>query len=92
MSFDLDKIAHLSRIALSPEDRLALGPKLDTIVTMIDQLQAVNTDGIEAMVNPMVGPQRMRPDQVTEHDSHSQYQAVAPQVAAGLYLVPKVID
>jgi aspartyl-tRNA(Asn)/glutamyl-tRNA(Gln) amidotransferase subunit C len=92
MSFDIDKIAHLSRIALSEEDRAALGPKLVTIVNMIDQLQSVNTDHVEAMTNPFLENQRLRPDAVLEHDCHEKYQAVAPKVAAGLYLVPKVID
>ena len=36
--------------------------------------------------------QRLRPDQVTEEDNHERYQANAPLTAAGLYLVPKVIE
>jgi aspartyl-tRNA(Asn)/glutamyl-tRNA(Gln) amidotransferase subunit C len=36
--------------------------------------------------------QRLRPDVVTEVDSHEKYQKNAPQVEAGLYLVPKVIE
>jgi aspartyl-tRNA(Asn)/glutamyl-tRNA(Gln) amidotransferase subunit C len=45
------------------------------------------------MSHPLPGlSQRLRPDVVTEQDRHEQYQANAPQVAAGLYLVPKVIE
>lgn len=92
MSFDIDKIAHLSRIALTEEDRQALGPKLSNIVEFIDQLHTVDTQGIEAMHNPLMFHQRCRMDCVTETDTRDKYQTIAPQVAAGLYLVPKVID
>lgn len=92
MSFNIDKIAHLSRIALNEEDRQALGPKLTNIVAMIDQLQTVDTHGIEAMTNPLDIHQRLRNDCVSEKDARAKYQAVAPFTAAGLYLVPKVID
>lgn len=92
MSFDIDKIAHLSRIALTEEDREALGPKLANIVAFIDQLQTADTQGIDAMHNPLDFHQRCRLDCVTETDARSKYQAIAPQVTAGLYLVPKVID
>lgn len=92
MSFDIDKIAHLSRIALTEDDRQALGPKLTNIVAFIDQLHTADTQGIEAMHNPLDFHQRLRTDDVTACDAHQKYQAIAPQVASGLYLVPKVID
>ena len=92
MAFNLDKIAHLSRIALNDEDRLALTPKLANIVTLIEQLQSVQTDNIEAMINPVIERQRLRLDEVTAFDNREKYQAIAPLVAAGLYIVPKVID
>ena len=45
------------------------------------------------MAHPLPGlSQRLRPDVVTETDQHERYQRNAPQVAAGLYLVPKVIE
>lgn len=92
MSFDIDKLAHLSRIALDDEDHEAMTSKLTNIVAMIDQLQSVHTEQIEPMVNPLWVAQRYREDQVSETDHHQKYQTVAPKVAAGLYLVPKVIE
>jgi aspartyl-tRNA(Asn)/glutamyl-tRNA(Gln) amidotransferase subunit C len=45
------------------------------------------------MAHPLPGlSQRLRPDVVTETDRHEEYQQNAAQVAAGLYLVPKVIE
>lgn len=92
MSFNIDKIAHLSRIALTDADRAALEPKLADIVLMIEQLQSVNTDSIEPMINPLTNWQPLRADLVTTTNLREKYQAIAPLVAAGLYLVPKVID
>jgi aspartyl-tRNA(Asn)/glutamyl-tRNA(Gln) amidotransferase subunit C len=44
------------------------------------------------MAHPLDQVQRLRPDVVTERDQREQFQAIAPQVEAGLYLVPKVIE
>ena len=56
-------------------------------------ITAFCTAGVAPMAHPMPGlTQRLRPDAVTEQDRHELYQASAPQVAAGLYLVPKVIE
>jgi aspartyl-tRNA(Asn)/glutamyl-tRNA(Gln) amidotransferase subunit C len=92
MTFDTKKIARLSRIALTEEDAKALEPKLDNIMKMLDQLQQVDTNEIHPMVNPLEQMQRTREDIATESDQHQKYQSIAPLVAAGLYLVPKVID
>ncbi len=92
MSFNIDKIAHLSRIAVTAEEQLQLEPKLMTIVAMIDQLQSVDTTNIEPMVNPLTDYLCLRADQGTETNNREKYQAIAPLVASGLYIVPKVID
>lgn len=92
MAFNIDKIAHLSRIALTDEDRLALLPKLTDIVTMIDQLQTIDTTHIEPMVNPVIERQPLRLDLMRESNQIEKYQAIAPLTASGLYIVPKVID
>ena len=56
-------------------------------------LDALDTASVAPMAHPLPGlAQRLRPDVVTETDHHEEYQANAPQVAAGLYLVPKVIE
>ena len=59
---------------------------------MIDQLQALDTRGVEPMSHALDLVQRLRPDAVTEPDQREPYQAVAPEVERGLYLVPKVIE
>lgn len=86
------RIARLARIELSPAEATQTGERLNAILGLIEQLQAVDTSGIEPMAHAVAGSQRLREDTVTETDRRAAYQAVAPEVEAGLYLVPKVIE
>jgi len=65
---------------------------LGNILSLVDQLQAVNTDDIIPMAHPMDAVQILRKDVVTETDNREKYQKVAPNTEDGLYLVPKVIE
>lgn len=89
---DVDKIAQLSRLSLSQEEREATLAQLNQIFALVGQMQAVDTEGVVPMAHPHELALRLREDCVTEHDEHALYQQVAPQVAGGLYLVPKVIE
>jgi aspartyl-tRNA(Asn)/glutamyl-tRNA(Gln) amidotransferase subunit C len=91
-SQDVSRIAQLARIELSDAENEATRDQLNGILGFIEQLQAVNTDGVEPMSHAVDVVQRLRPDLVTETDRRTAYQAVAPDVEAGLYLVPKVIE
>ncbi|MEG7168327.1 Asp-tRNA(Asn)/Glu-tRNA(Gln) amidotransferase subunit GatC, partial [Pseudomonas aeruginosa] len=59
---------------------------------LIDQMQAVDTSGVEPLAHPLEATQRLRPDAVTETDHRDAYQTIAPAVEEGMYLVPKVIE
>ena len=86
------KIAELARLELSATDAAALQQELNGILAMVDRMQAVDTAGVEPMSHPQQAMQRMREDEVTERDARASYQAIAPAVEDGLYLVPKVIE
>lgn len=88
----VQRIAQLARIAVSPEEVGSVTERLNRVLGMIDQLQALDTRGIEPMSHALDVVQRLRPDAVTEPNRRDQYQAVAPAVEGGLYLVPKVIE
>lgn len=95
MSLDLDQIrrvAGLARIAISEAEARATAAQLDGVLALIGQMQAVDTAGIEPMSHALELMQPLREDAVTEPDRHAEYQAVAPAVEAGLYLVPRVIE
>ncbi|OHC29437.1 MAG: asparaginyl/glutamyl-tRNA amidotransferase subunit C [Pseudomonadales bacterium RIFCSPLOWO2_12_59_9] len=89
---DVEKIAHLARIGLNEADIPRTTATLNNILGLIDAMQAVDTTGIEPLAHPLEATQRLRADQVTETNQREVYQAIAPAVEAGLFLVPKVIE
>ena len=95
MSLSLDEVRHIAKLArheLAPGELEATQAKLNGIFSLIEEMQAVDTDGVEPMSHPQELAQRLREDRVTEADRRAAFQAVAPQTEAGLYLVPKVIE
>jgi aspartyl-tRNA(Asn)/glutamyl-tRNA(Gln) amidotransferase subunit C len=86
-------IAALARLDLSSTEIPVYQTSLSSILDFIGALDALDTANVTPMAHPLPGlSQRLRPDVVTETDRHEEYQANAPQVAAALYLVPKVIE
>jgi aspartyl-tRNA(Asn)/glutamyl-tRNA(Gln) amidotransferase subunit C len=86
-------IAHLARLSLTADEATAYGVSLSRIITLVEQLDRADTAGVEPMSHPLPGlSARLRPDVVSESDQRKRYQQNAPQVEAGLYLVPKVIE
>jgi len=62
------------------------------VFALIEQLQSVDTHGVEPMTHAQDLALRLRPDEVTEPNRRDDYQQVAPSVEHGLYLVPRVIE
>jgi len=89
---DVSRIARLARIEVTAAEVESTRDQLNGILGFIEQLQAVNTDGIEPMAHAVDVVQRLRADAVSEPDQREAFQAVAPETEAGLYLVPKVIE
>ena len=86
------RVAFLARIEVSDAEAETTLGHLNEIFTLIEEMQAVDTDGVEPMSHPQELAQRLRADVVGETDRRAAYQAIAPQTEAGLYLVPKVIE
>lgn len=89
---DVQRIAHLARIEINPTEAEATLTKLTGIMGLIEQMQAVDTSGIAPMSHSQDVTQRLRTDVVTETNRRADFQAIAPMVQDGLYLVPKVIE
>ncbi|MBA3033844.1 MAG: Asp-tRNA(Asn)/Glu-tRNA(Gln) amidotransferase subunit GatC [Gammaproteobacteria bacterium] len=89
---DVSRIARLARIEISPAEATRTRDQLNGILAFVEQLQAVDTAGIEPMAHAVDVVQRLRPDTVTEPDRRDDFQAIAPETEAGLYLVPRVIE
>jgi aspartyl-tRNA(Asn)/glutamyl-tRNA(Gln) amidotransferase subunit C len=89
---DVEKIARLARLAMSETEIETARTQLSGIFDLIAEMQAVDTQGIEPMSHAQDLAQRLREDKVTETDQREAFQAIAPQVERGLYLVPQVIE
>ena len=90
------RLARLARIAVHSDETGAVLERLNRVLGLIDQMRAVDTRGVQPMAHALEAQvpagQRLRPDELTESDRRADYQAVAPAVQEGLYLVPKVIE
>ncbi|MBS35575.1 MAG: Asp-tRNA(Asn)/Glu-tRNA(Gln) amidotransferase GatCAB subunit C [Thiotrichales bacterium] len=89
---EIRKIAHLARLAVHDDELKHYARELTHILSLVEQMNAVSTDGVTPMAHPLNMIQRLREDSITEPDKREELQSVAPQVSDGLYLVPKVIE
>lgn len=89
---EVKKIAYLARLGIEENDINAYANDLSNMLDLMTQMSNTNTETIEPMAHPMDQLQRLRADKVTETNQREQFQSIAPQVEAGLYLVPKVLD
>jgi aspartyl-tRNA(Asn)/glutamyl-tRNA(Gln) amidotransferase subunit C len=89
----IESIARLARLSLTADEAPQYAEGLSRVLTLVEQLRSVDTRTVTAMAHPLPGLRaRLRADEVTESDQHELYQRNAPQVEAGLYLVPRVIE
>ena len=90
---DVEKIAHLARLSITEQEMPVYVSSLSSIVNFVDELSRAETGGVQPMAHPLDGQhQRLRADEVAESDNREKYQANAPAVTAGLYVVPRVIE
>jgi aspartyl-tRNA(Asn)/glutamyl-tRNA(Gln) amidotransferase subunit C len=90
---EIETIAYLARLELRDSEIPAYQQSLSSILEFVGQLNRAETADTAPMAHPLAGlSQPLRTDEVTEHDARERYQRNAPQVEAGLYLVPKVIE
>ena len=89
---DVEKIAKLSRLTLSDDEKNSTLEKLNAVFELVEKMQTVNPDGVEPMAHPHEVALRLRDDAVTESDHAAEYLAVAPEVRNRMYIVPHVIE
>ena len=88
----MKRIADLAYIEIDKDEAEATLTQLSGIFNLIETMQAVDTSSVEPMSHAQSVVQRLREDEVTETDQRELCQSIAPQVEAGLYLVPQVIE
>lgn len=91
-SSDVKRIAHLARIEISETEATQTLEQLNQIFKLIEQLQSVDTAGIEPMSHPLGGSQRLREDLATEKSGREAVLRNAPASQDGLFLVPRVVE
>ncbi len=89
---NVKSIAYLARLGIDGKDIDAYAKDLSGILDLVAQMSSVDTEHVLPMAHPTDQPQRLREDEVTEHDQRDYFQKLAPQIEAGLYIVPKVIE
>jgi len=90
---DVENIARLARLQIREDQLEPFAGSLSRIIDFVEQLGSAATDQVEPMAHPLQGMvQRLREDQVEASDQRDLFQQNAPEVAAGLYLVPRVIE
>jgi aspartyl-tRNA(Asn)/glutamyl-tRNA(Gln) amidotransferase subunit C len=88
----VEQIAHLARLQIDAADIDGYSQSLNSILSLVDQMQATCTEGVEPLAHPLDAVQRLRRDEVTEPNQREALQAIAPATEAGLFLVPRVIE
>ncbi len=89
---DVEKIAHLARLAIDEADIPGYERNLSNILELVERMSSVDTDAVTPMAHPLDMQQRLRADEVREENRREYFQRIAPQVENGLYLVPQVIE
>lgn len=89
---DIESIAHLARVGIDADALAPLAADLSTVLDLVEQLQAIDTDGVEPMAHPGSASLRLRTDEVLEHESREVLQSAAPELSDGYFLVPRVIE
>lgn len=95
MSLGLDdvyRIAELAHIGINEEAAKRMQAELNDIFKMIERIQAVDTEGVEPMMHPHDGVQRLREDKVVFGNDREENMKNAPEEFEGLFLVPQVIE
>jgi len=89
---DVERIANLARLHIETARLTDYTRHLSEIIDFVAQMEQAPTSGVEPMAHPLDLNARLREDRVTEDNQRERFQAIAPAVRDGLYLVPRVID
>lgn len=82
----------LARITLSEEEEKKVGNELQDILTYIDMLNELDTDGVEAMSHCFPVTNVMREDEAQPSMTPYEITANAPEAQDGCFVVPKTVD
>jgi len=87
---EVRKIAYLARLGVDDDKLADYAQEINSVLSLVDQLNAIDTTNIEPMAHPLHASQRLRADEVTESDQRDVLQQGAPDVKNGLFVVPSL--
>ena len=88
----LDKIAHLSRLEFDEKDADKIMKEMSGIITWVEQLNEVDTNGVEPLTTMSHEINALREDVVNPHLPHEKALLNAPKKDADYFRVPKVLE
>jgi aspartyl-tRNA(Asn)/glutamyl-tRNA(Gln) amidotransferase subunit C len=86
------RIAHLARVKVTAEEAKSLQRELNGILSWVEELNAIPTDGVEPLTSVGGAKLHMREDVVTDGNKPADVLKNAPKSEDGFFLVPKVIE
>jgi len=89
---DVSYVAHLARLALSPEEEQKFGSQLSSVLQYIEKLKEVDVSGVEPTAHAFPLVNVTRPDEVSASLSHEEALRNAPSQSNGLFIVPKIVE
>jgi aspartyl-tRNA(Asn)/glutamyl-tRNA(Gln) amidotransferase subunit C len=92
VEIDVKYVAHLARLALTPEEEKTIGAQLGNVLGYIEKLKEVDVSGVEPTAHAFPLVNVTRPDEVRPSLSHEDALRNAPATANGLFIVPKILE
>jgi aspartyl-tRNA(Asn)/glutamyl-tRNA(Gln) amidotransferase subunit C len=89
---DINYVAHLARLELTPQEQETLAAQLGHILQYIEKLKAVDVTGVEPTAHAFPLVNVVRPDNVAPSLSQEEALRNAPAAANGLFIVPKIVE
>jgi aspartyl-tRNA(Asn)/glutamyl-tRNA(Gln) amidotransferase subunit C len=89
---DIKYVAHLARIALTPEEERKLGAQLGNILGFMEKLKSLDVSGVEPTAHAVPTVNVTRPDEIRPSLAHDEAMRNAPALASGLFMVPKIVE
>lgn len=90
--FDVKYVAHLARLALTPEEETKLGTQLGNILGYIEKLRQLDVADVEPTAHAVPMVNVTRADEVRPSLPHAEALRNAPKQAGGLFIVPKIVE
>ncbi len=89
---DVKYVAHLARLALTPEEERVIGAQLGHVLEYIEKLKEVDVTSVEPTAHPFPLVNVTRPDETMPSLDHEAAMRNAPAQANGLFMVPKIVE